>query len=119
MRKTFRYKARINKTTEANCERWLNLCRDLYNMALEQRKTAYRQNHVRVSAYDQMKQLPELKKAFPEFADVNSQALQQVIQRLDLSYQAFFRRVKNGEAPGFPRFKGRNRYDSFTLKQTG
>ena len=119
MRKTFKYKARVNKNTEANFDRWLHLCRDLYNMALEQRITAYRYNHLHVSAYEQMKELPELKEAFPEYKDVNSQALQQVIQRLDLSYQAFFRRVKNGETPGFPRFKGRNRYDSFTLKQTG
>ena len=119
MRKTFKYKARINQATEANCERWLHLCRDLYNMALEQRKNAYRYNHLHISAYEQMKELPELKEAFPEYKDVNSQALQQVIQRLDLAYQAFFRRAKNGETPGFPRFKGRNRYDSFTLKQTG
>jgi len=58
--------------------------------------------------------------AFPEYRDVGSQVLQDVIERLDKAYQAFFIRVKKGNGKvGFPRFKGRDRYDSFTLKQHG
>lgn len=45
--------------------------------------------------------------------------LQDVIERLDKAFQAFFRRLKRGEKPGFPRFRGHNRHDSFTLKQAG
>ncbi len=66
-----------------------------------------------------MKKLPHLKKAFQNFKQINSQTLQDVIQRLDKAYQGFFRRVKNKEKAGFPRFKGQNRFNSFTLKQTG
>jgi len=66
-----------------------------------------------------MKQLPNLKEVFAEYSEVGSQVLQDVLERLDKAYQAFFRRVKNSEEPGFPRFKGRDRYDSFTLKQAG
>jgi putative transposase len=67
-----------------------------------------------------MKQLPELKVAFPEYSDVGSQVLQEVLERLDKAYANFFRRVKNGNGKaGFPRFRGKDRYDSFTLKQCG
>lgn len=74
----------------------------------------------KISCYDQIKQLPEIKKAFPEFKQVGSQVLQDVIERLDKAFQAFFRRIKehNGKA-GFPRFKNAQAYNSFTLKQAG
>ena len=120
MRKTFLYKAKINKHTEANCNRWLKICRTLYNLALEQRISIFRQYKKSISLYEQMLQLPELKEAFPEFKVVGSQCLQDVLQRVDRAFQGFFQRVKakNGKA-GFPRFKSKNRYDSFTLKQAG
>jgi putative transposase len=70
--------------------------------------------------YAQKRELPSLKDAFPEYKAVGSQCLQEVIERLGKTYQAFFRRFKDGdEKAGFPRFKGRNRYDSFTLTQAG
>jgi putative transposase len=120
MRKTFLYQAKINRKTEATCDQWLYLCRTLYNLALEQKISIYKQHKISLSAYTQMEQLTELKKTYPEFKAVGSQCLQDVIQRLDRAYQAFFQRVKqgNGEA-GFPRFRGKDRYDSFTLKQAG
>ncbi len=118
MRKAFQYRAYLNKKTQANCLQWLNLCRFLYNSALEQRITAYKHG-VNISKYSQSKELPETKKQLPEFKQVGSQCLQDVIERLDKAYQAFFRRIKLGEKPGFPRFKGKHRYNSFTLKQHG
>lgn len=118
MRKTFLYQARINKTTQANALGWLELCRNLYNMALDQRIDAFK-HFKRLSGIDQKNQLPGLRAAFPEYKQVGSQCLQDVIERLDRAYQAFFRRVKHGEKPGFPRFKSFGRYDSLTLKQAG
>ena len=53
----------------------------------------------------------------PALAGVHSQVLQNVAVRLDLAFQAFFRRVKAGETPGYPRFRGRGRYDSITFPQ--
>jgi len=119
MRKTFLYRATINKQTETNCNQWLNLCCNLYNTALEQRINGYRQRRKSFSAYDQMTQLPDLKDAFPEYKAVGSQCLQDVIERLDKAYKGFFQRLKGNGKAGFPRFKSRKRYDSFTLKQTG
>ena len=53
------------------------------------------------------------------YAAVHSHVLQDVLARLDKAYQAFFRRVKRGEKAGYPRFKGRNRFHSFTCKEYG
>lgn len=120
MRKTFKYRLQGNSKTFEKAEIWIDLCRKLYNIALEQRISIYRQNHGRTYSYAQMRQLPELKVAFPEYKEVNGQVLQEVLQRLERAYQNFFRRVKNGEEKvGFPRFKGKNRYNGFTLKQWG
>lgn len=117
MRKTFRYRLSSNKQTFAKAGEWLLLCQRLYNATLEQRISIYHQNKGKISCYDQMKQLPELKAAFPEYREVSSHTLQDVIERVDRAYRAFFRRLKNGNKAGFPRFRSRDRYDSFTLKQ--
>jgi putative transposase len=120
MKKTYKYRLLGNKQTFAKADGWLLLCQRLYNVALEQRISIYRQNKSSISCYSQIKQLPELKEAFPEYQEVGAQVLQDVIERLDGAYKAFFRRVKNGEGQaGFPRFRSRDRYDSFTLKQSG
>jgi len=119
MRRTFQYRAIINKQTETNCLQWLEICRTLYNLALEQKINIYRQYCKSISCITQQAQLPGLKQEFPEFK-IASQVLQDVLQRLNRAFDAFFRRCKNvGEKSGFPRFRGKDRYDSFTLKQAG
>lgn len=120
MRKTYLYRTKISKATFANCNQWIEICRTLYNLALEQRIDIYRQHKKSISVYEQIVQLPELKQAYPEFKIVGSQCLQDVLQRVDRAFRGFFQRIKehNGKA-GFPRFKSKNRYGSFTLKQAG
>ncbi len=120
MKKTFKYRIYASAETLVKAERWLNLCQNLYNCALEERREAYRLQRKTISGYSQANELPEIKRENPEYKDVSSQVLQQVLERLDRAYKAFFRRVKahNGK-PGFPRFRGKDRYDSFTLKNTG
>ena len=119
MRRTFKYGAIINKETEFNAIQWLQICQTLYNLALEQRILLYQSHRKTLSKYNQCYDLPDLKKEFPEFKQVGSQVLQDVLDRLDKAYQAFFRRVKRDETPGFPRFKSYQRYNSFTLSQAG
>jgi putative transposase len=63
--------------------------------------------------------LPIWKESKPELSEVYSQVLQEAVQRVDLAFKSFFRRVKAGEEPGYPRFKGRNWYDSLTYPQSG
>lgn len=120
MKKTYKYRLLGSEQVFVRAGKWLVLCQRLYNVALEQRIGVYRQNKETISRYDQISQLPELRAEFPEYQAVGSQVLQDVIERLDRAYKAFFRRVKNrANGAGFPRFRGRDRYDSFTLKQTG
>lgn len=119
MRKTFLYRAKIDRQTESNCNHWLNICQEIYNSALNQRINIYKKIKNSVSSWDQMKQLPSIKKDFPDVKTVNAQTLQDVLERLDKAYKAFFRRLKSGEKAGFPRFKNRSSYNSFTLTQTG
>ena len=120
MKKTYKYRLLGNKQTFIKADEWLMLCQRLYNTALEQRINIYRQRKETISCYSQINQLPELRAEFPEYADVGSQVLQDVIERLGKAYKSFFRRVKSSKGKaGFPRFRSRDRYDSFTLKQAG
>ena len=119
MKRPYKYRAHANQETLEHANQWLETCRHLYNWGLGQRITAYKEYGLTLSGYDQINELPDLKKAHPEYALVGSQALQNVIERLDKAYKAFFRRVKNGDKAGFPRFRGKGWYDSFTLKQAG
>ncbi len=118
LRKTFKYKLKPTPEQERELERVLGLCRYLYNVALEQRITAW-QHRVSVSRYEQEAELKAIRAEFPEYAAIHSHILQDVLARLDKTYQAFFRRVANGEKAGSPRLKGRNRWHSFTFKEYG
>src|SRR5215469_12398253 len=89
-------------------------CRELYNAGLQERKAAWDKCHVSVHVTKQSEQLPDIQEVRPEYRDVNAQVLQDVLHRLDKACAAFLHRVKAGEQPGYPRFQGRNRYNSFT-----
>ena len=94
---------------------WLETLRNLYNQGLSWRKEVYNKTGDTVNWVTQANALPELKQASPFWSSVHSDVLQDTLRRLDKAYQAFFRRVKAGEAPGFPRFKGAGRYRSMTF----
>ena len=118
-RKCYRYHLYPTKTQAEGLQWVLDRCREMYNAALQERRDAYQMASAKVSYYAQKRELPGVKKDCPEFKQVGSQVLQDVLKRVDLAFQAFFRRVRAGEKPGYPRFKSRNRYDSFTYSQAG
>jgi putative transposase len=117
--KTYQYKLTPTPEQERMLERTLMCCRHIYNAAIGERREAWRMCGVSVSYYQQKAELPGIKEAMPEYAEVNAQVLQDVILRVDHAFQAFFRRVKAGETPGYPRFQGCDRYHSFTYPQVG
>ena len=117
--KTFKYKLRPTPEQTAHLATTLRLCRELYNAALQERKEAWQKCRVSINYYQQKAQLPEIRAYREDCAAVNAQVLQDVILRLDRAFKAFFRRVANGEKPGYPRFKGHARYHSFTYPQVG
>ena len=117
---TFKYRLFPTSAQRTSLEKVLELCRWVYNDTLAIRKETYEQTGQSISLYDTNKLLTTWKNAKPILSQVHSQVLQNVQERVDLAYQAFFRRVKaGGDEPGFPRFKGRGNYDSFTFKQSG
>lgn len=117
--KTYKYKLRPSKTVAARFEATLDICRELYNASLQERRDSYRTTGKGVHFAAQSRQLPEIKSEREDVAGVFSQVLQDVLHRSDKAFQAFFRRVKAGRTPGYPRFKGKDRYDSFTYPQAG
>src|SRR5438128_3216960 len=136
MMKTYKYRLYPNTTTEKKLHWTLTRCRELYNAALSERKDAYQQYQRTailegqdrtvaatmvagfqvkpISFFGQKRDLVDIKEERPEYQEIASHVLQDVLHRLDKAFSAFFRRIRNGETPGYPRFKGRNRYNSFT-----
>ncbi len=119
IRKTFKYKLKPTPEQERKLGRVLGLCRWLYNTALEQRIIAWRRLRVSISRFQQEAELKDIRAEMPEFAAIRSHVLQDVLARLDKTYQAFFRRVKAAERAGFPRYQARTRWHSFTYKEFG
>lgn len=117
--KAFKFRIYPTEKQIGKLEWTLRCCKELYNAALQERRDAYKMCGVSVSYYTQNMQLPEIKEIREEYRDIHSQFLQDVLTRVDKTMDNFFRRVKNGEKPGYPRFKSGDRYDSFTYTQSG
>ena len=112
MNRTFRYRLNPTKAQEETLLWTLRRCCELYNGALQERRDHYKKFGKGISVFGQMAELKDVRVVREDFKEVNSQVLQNVLKRLDLSFQAFFRRVKAGGNPGFPRFKPSARYTS-------
>ncbi len=118
MLKSFKFRIFPSRSQTTKLENTLELCRQLYNAALQERREAWKLNRKSITYLDQQNVLPEIKAIREDVAEIHSQVLQDVLRRLDKGFKAFFQRVKQGKA-GFPRFKSKNRYDSFTYAQSG
>jgi putative transposase len=117
--KIFKYKLKPTPSQERAMAFVVRRCGEVYNAALEERREAWQKCGVSVTEAQQSAQLPEVKEVRPEYREIHSQVLQDVLIRLERAFQRFFARVKNGDTPGYPRFHGANRHTSFTYKQFG
>src|SRR3990167_2598318 len=119
MRKSFKYRIYPNKTIQKTLNNQFELCRNLYNVCLEQRINSYKSsiNSKSINYYDQSKELTEFKEFYPEYKEIFAQNLQYVLKTVDNAYKNFFRRIKQHQIPGFPRFKGKNRFNSICFPQ--
>ena len=118
--KTYTWKLKPTKPQLAAIEQTVEVCRHLYNGALAERKDAWENEKRSVNFAQQCAALPVLKEKSAYLPNVHSQVLQDVMHRVNRSFENFFRRVKTKEAKaGFPRFKGEGRYDSFQYRQYG
>jgi putative transposase len=115
--KSYKYKLNVNKATENKFLQIAGSCRFVYNLFLCQRKQEYGIGYVSPNYYHQAMQLPALMEEYTWHRDVPSQVLQQTLKDLDRAFENFYRRCKNGETPGYPKFKKRGSYDSFRYPQ--
>jgi len=117
--KTYKYRLYPNKTQEVLLKNTLIVCKNLYNICLEEKIKSYEEDGKNLSAFDLNKKIKDFD--IENKTSVNAQVLQNVVARLDNAFTHFFRRCKkgDGEKAGFPRFKSFERYDSFCYPQSG
>lgn len=118
-RRTYKYLLRPTERQARALQHTLDLCRELYNGALQHRRDAYRMAGKSITFAEQSAVLGECKQVRPDLADVYSQTLQDVLHRIDKAFKAFYARVGKEKKAGYPRFKGAGWYDSFTYPQLG
>jgi putative transposase len=117
--RTFRYRLYPTKAQATAMRHTLDLCRELYNAALQERRDAWRECRQAVGFAQQSAQLPATKTVRPDLRAVYSQTLQDVLHRVDKTFAAFYARCQRGAKPGYPRFKPATRYHTFTYPQLG
>ncbi|MGH9849584.1 MAG: RNA-guided endonuclease InsQ/TnpB family protein [Blastocatellia bacterium] len=113
--KTFEFKLRVNKSFVEACERELEHSRQIYNAALAERISCYQITGESLGYVEQSRHLTDAR-TLPEVKSHLRAIQQDALERVDEALKGFFRRVKNGEKPGFPRFKGKDRYHTFSQK---
>jgi putative transposase len=119
MLKSFLYRLYPSKPQTRLLEGTLETCRRWYNQCLAERREAYQQRGETIGKYQQLAKVKEQKRVNPYARNIHSHVLQIVVSDLDKAFQAFFQRVKAGQNPGYPRFKGRGRFSSFGFKEYG
>lgn len=115
MRKTFKFRLFPTDGQRTKLKRTIEGCRKAYNLCLETRRDAYANDGKTLTLYDTNGLIKDWRAEDPDIAFVHYHCLHQVNERIQLAFQAFWRRCKSGENPGYPRFKSEDRYDSFTF----
>lgn len=119
MIKTFRYRLYPTNAQERILEQQFAICCELYNAALQERRDAWKYQRKPISYIDQTKQLTHIKPLREDVAGVSANVLENVLKRVQLAFEGFFRRVEKGPNAGYPRFRSARRYDSLTFRQIG
>lgn len=119
LRRTFKYRLYPQRRQREKLQATLDVCRELYNAALQERREAWSSHRKSIDYVAQANQLGEIKAVREDLRAVHSQVLQDALRRIDKAFQAFFLRCRRGQLPGYPRFRSKNRYDSFTYPQAG
>ena len=119
MFKAFVYRLYPSKSQRGRLEAVRETCRHFYNDLLRERKDAYEIHGISITMTEQLRKVKVEKATSPYALDIHSHILQNVVADLDKAFEAFFRRVRDGENPGYPRFKVRNRFAGFGYKEYG
>jgi putative transposase len=117
--KAFVFRLFPSKSQRRRLEAVRETCRHFYNDLLRKRKDAYTLHGVSITLKEQLRLVKVEKDTSPYADGIHSHILQDVVATLDKAFQASFRRCKAGKKPGFPRFRGRNRFSGFGFKEYG
>lgn len=118
VRKTFKYRLYPTAKQAALLDGQLAEARRLYNAAVQERRDAWKMRKTSISYSQQQRQLRDIRAA-GDLTLANSMSCQEVLRRVDRTFQAFFRRVKQGQKAGYPRFKPVTRFHSYTFPSYG
>jgi putative transposase len=119
VRRAFKFRLFTNANQGRELDIALETHRRLYNACLDYRELAYSQHGVTITYVDCSRWFKHQRETNPYFARMNFSSAQATMRRLDKAFAAFFRRAKAGEKPGYPRFKGRDRFDSIEFPAYG
>jgi len=120
MKTTYKVRLYPSKKQKEKIAKTLETCRIFYNDCLAERKEAWEKEQRKITCFEQINSLPTRKETNPFLGQVFSQILQDIVRRVHKNFLAFFRRLKDPTAKtGYPRFKSKFRYDSFTYPQHG
>lgn len=115
-KRAFKYRLKPTKNQREKFQQFAGVRRWIFNQGLQQRQKAHQEGK-KLTYYEQNNELIALKEQFSWLKEVHSQIPQQALKDLDRAYQHFFRRVKLGTKPGFPKFKKKGVKDTFRFPQ--
>jgi putative transposase len=116
-RRAFKFRIKSSEKHREKFQQFAGAARWIANRGLELRTKAYKENGKTLTYYEQNNELVALKEEFPWLQDIHSQVLQQSLRNLDRAFQNFFRNIKQGKTPGYPRFKKKGIRESFRYPQ--
>ena len=116
---TYKFKLDTTKNQQQLIDSQVESCRKLYNFFLNQRIYLYHKKGISIKKSDQQRQLPLIKSNKPEYQDISSVVLQDIVDRVDKAFKQFFKRNKTIKTGGFPRFKPKDRYKSMSFSYMG
>ncbi|MEO9029550.1 MAG: transposase [Ktedonobacteraceae bacterium] len=137
LKRAYKYRLYPSKKQQEKLQGTLDRVRELYNAALQERRDAYDIMVKRHPSYydeairkqlskehaigynQQANQLPDIKVVREEYREIHSQVLQDILHRVQKAFDDFLQRVKEGKTPGYPRYKGKDHFDSFCYPQSG
>jgi putative transposase len=119
VRRSYKFRMRPTARQHVALDSCVESHRELYNAALQERRDAWRANRTRIVYGDQSVQLEEIRAVRPDVGVWSFSSQQATLRRLNKAFDGFFRRVKAGATPGYPRFRGKQRFDSVEWPKDG
>lgn len=113
--RSYSFRVKPTKKQEVMLLQWLEVTRELYNAALEERREAWARRRKSTHVLDQIRQLPDVRRAREDVGAVPNVVLRGALDRIDHAFKDFYGRCRRGETPGYPRFKSAPRWNTISI----